>query len=528
MSHWGTTSPSGSRRGSRRRRALLVSVLAVALVGLVGASSPAGAQEAPPPGLTLGEQLTGTTIQGAKSTSGRLAETDPALLGLDSSDPVPVVVKLDYDALASYTGDIAGLPATSPQVTGEDLDLTTPDAERYEGYIEGVETEFLDALAAEVPSAVAGDPLRVVYGGLPVEVPGDQIDTLLTLPGVAAVQPDVPEQPTTDSSPAFIGAPTLYDQLGATAADAGEGTVVGILDTGVWPEHPRFADPGTLPAPPPKSDGTARVCDLGDNPLTPAADVFACQNKLIGGQPFIDTYNAVIGGEVYPDSARDSNGHGTHTASTSAGGPATRVDLRHPPRRHPRHRPRRRRHGLQGLRPPGVLPVRLRRRGRPGHRRRRRRHQLLHLRRQLPVRRRRRARVPRRLRRRRVRRRVRRQLRPRPGHHRPPQPLGRHRRRLPPVAGVRVDRHPQRHRRRHCHRHRRDHHPGHRQPAARRVGRRAALLQPAVPRPGATRAVHRQDRRLRAGPRAGSPRASPCSRAAPPACCSSTPPRPTS
>jgi subtilisin family serine protease len=323
MSHWGTTSPSGSRRGSRHRRALLVSVLAVALVGLV-AASPAGAQEeAPPPGFTVREQLTGTTVQGAKSTTGRLAETDPALLGLDSSDPVPVVVKLDYDALASYTGDIAGLPATSPEVTGEDLDLTTPDAERYEGYIEGVETEFLDALAAEVPAAVAGDPLRVVYGGLPVEVPGDQIDTLLTLPGVAAVQPDAPEQPTTDSSPAFIGAPTLYDQLGATDADAGEGTIVGVLDTGAWPEHPSFADPGTLPAPPPKADGTLRVCDFGDNPLTPVADVFACQNKLIGGQPFIDTYNAVIGGEVYPDSARDSNGHGTHTASTSAGGPAT-------------------------------------------------------------------------------------------------------------------------------------------------------------------------------------------------------------
>jgi hypothetical protein len=114
MSHWGTTSPSGSRRGSRHRRALLVSLLAVALVGLV-AASPAGAQEAPPPGFTVREQLTGTTVQGAKSTTGRLAETDPALLGLDSSDPVPVVVKLDYDALASYTGDIAGYRPPAPR-----------------------------------------------------------------------------------------------------------------------------------------------------------------------------------------------------------------------------------------------------------------------------------------------------------------------------------------------------------------------------------------------------------------------------
>ncbi len=99
--------------------------------------------------------------------------------------------------------------------------------------------------------------------------------------------------------------------------------IFGDLDTGVWPEHPSFADNAGLGAPPPKADGTPRACDFGDNPLTPAADVFACNNKLIGGEPFIDTYNAVFGGEVYPDSARDSDGHGTHT--THAPRPATIV-----------------------------------------------------------------------------------------------------------------------------------------------------------------------------------------------------------
>ena len=44
-----------------------------------------------------------------------------------------------------------------------------------------------------------------------------------------------------------------------------------------------------------------------------------CNNKLVGGDAFLDTYNAVEVGEVFPDTARDSNGHGTHTASTAAG-----------------------------------------------------------------------------------------------------------------------------------------------------------------------------------------------------------------
>ncbi len=66
--------------------------------------------------------------------------------------------------------------------------------------------------------------------------------------------------------------------------------------------------------------GSPLECDFGDNPLTPANDPFACNNKLVGGHAFLDTYNEVFTGtEVFPDSARDSNGHGTHTSSTAAG-----------------------------------------------------------------------------------------------------------------------------------------------------------------------------------------------------------------
>ncbi|WP_232076001.1 S8 family serine peptidase [Phytohabitans suffuscus] len=90
------------------------------------------------------------------------------------------------------------------------------------------------------------------------------------------------------------------------------------MDTGAWPEHPSFADNGNLNPPPAKADGTPRECDFGDNPLTPQTDVFVCNKKLIGGAAFLDTYLALNGGEDY-ESARDSGGHGTHTASTAAG-----------------------------------------------------------------------------------------------------------------------------------------------------------------------------------------------------------------
>jgi subtilisin family serine protease len=305
----------------------VVTAAAVALAVLA-----AGAGATPPPAPADQATLSATPltpvsrVQGAKSASSRLAQTDESLLGRRSTAPINVVVKLGYDALAAYAGQITGLPATSPSVTGRPLNLRSVAARRYQGYIQGVEQRFLDALRVRVPAAQVGTRLRTAYGGVAMALPGNQVADLLQLPGVVAVQRDRLEQPLTDSSPEFIGAPTIYNQLGETADDAGKGAIVGVLDTGGWPEHPSYVDHGNLPAPPPKADGTPRTCDFGDNPLTPANDPFVCQHKLISGQPFLDTYNAVIGGEVYPDSARDSNGHGTHTSTTAAGGPVAHAN----------------------------------------------------------------------------------------------------------------------------------------------------------------------------------------------------------
>jgi subtilisin family serine protease len=316
--------------GSRpRRRGLFGLAAVIGALLLVAATMPVAMAA---PEAANGRKLTaralsgtGARVQGAKSASGQLAETDRSLLGVASSAPVNVVVKLDYDSLAGYRGGVKGYAATSPSVTGRRLSLKSTGVRRYAGYVQKVEGEFLRALGARVPGAAAGRRLRTVYGGVALTVAGNKVADLLRLPGVAAVQKDALRKPLTDSSPRFIGAPTLYSRLGG-AANAGKGVIVGVLDSGAWPEHPSFADRGNLSAPPPRADGTPRTCDFGDNPLTPAADLFACNNKLISGQPFLETYNEVVGGDVYPDSARDSNGHGTHTATTAAGGPVANAN----------------------------------------------------------------------------------------------------------------------------------------------------------------------------------------------------------
>ncbi|MDH2413742.1 S8 family serine peptidase [Nocardioides sp. CER19] len=97
----------------------------------------------------------------------------------------------------------------------------------------------------------------------------------------------------------------------------GTGVLVGVIDTGIWPEHPSFADDGTLPAAPVLAGDS---CQFGNTSANPDDKDFTCNDKLVGARDMTKTYRAVEGAE--PDefvSARDDEGHGTHTASTAAG-----------------------------------------------------------------------------------------------------------------------------------------------------------------------------------------------------------------
>ncbi|MDQ7908509.1 S8 family serine peptidase [Phytohabitans sp. ZYX-F-186] len=255
-------------------------------------------------------------VSAAKAPTSRLAQTDPTLLNRTESTRIPVLVKLDYDPVATYSGGVAGLAATSPTETGRKLGRDTA-VRAYEQHVARREQEIVTGLTKAVPSADVRQRLRTVYGGVSATVPANKVGDLLKVDGVVAVQKDQLRQPLTDASAAFIGATSTYGALGGKK-NAGAGIIFGVIDTGAWPEHPSFADNGNLNPPPAKADGTPRECDFGDNPLTPQTDVFACNKKLIGGAAFLDTYLALNDGEDY-ESARDSGGHGTHTASTAAG-----------------------------------------------------------------------------------------------------------------------------------------------------------------------------------------------------------------
>ena len=186
---------------ARIARHLRTTTVLTAVLGLtlLGYATPARAADGPNGKFTATPLTPSSVIQGTKSASGRLAESDQGLLQRTDADSVNVMVKLDYDAAAGYTGGIKDLRPTSPSVTGKKLTGTSSEEKDYEGYVEGIESTFRHELATKVPGAKVGTALRTVYGGVAVRLPAKDAKTLATLPGVAAVQSDKLEKPTADS-----------------------------------------------------------------------------------------------------------------------------------------------------------------------------------------------------------------------------------------------------------------------------------------------------------------------------------------
>jgi hypothetical protein len=295
----------------------LLVLLGILAVSVAGAATGAG-------GFTATALTPDNTFSAAKSDSGQLAESDPSLLNRSDATPVAVMIKYDYDATASYKGGVDGLAATSPAVTGKSLDENAGAVAAYNNYAAGKAQEITSAVEQTVPQADVTKTFNTVYGGVEAVVPADQVDNLLSVPGVAAVQKDALNQPLDDNT-SFIGATTVWPSLGGSER-AGSNVVVGVIDTGIWPEHPMVADNGVV-GPPPKPL-SSYGCQFGDGSDTAhLGPTFTCNNKLIGAYAFTQTYMAVNSsdGQEFCNnatkacSARDSEGHGTHTLTTAAG-----------------------------------------------------------------------------------------------------------------------------------------------------------------------------------------------------------------
>ncbi|KAJ8755963.1 hypothetical protein K2173_024508 [Erythroxylum novogranatense] len=162
-------------------------------------------------------------------------------------------------------------------------------------------------------------PTKLLYtyqrsiAGFSARLTEAQATRLRELPGILSVVPDQIRQLHTTHTPTFLG---LSDNSGLWQnARYGDGVIVGVLDTGIWPGHPSFSDNGLSDVP----KTWKGVCETGQD--FPAS---ACNKKLIGARAFYRGYESFRGKEIEEldgesKSPRDTEGHGTHTASTATG-----------------------------------------------------------------------------------------------------------------------------------------------------------------------------------------------------------------
>ncbi|KAK9169967.1 hypothetical protein Syun_002107 [Stephania yunnanensis] len=143
------------------------------------------------------------------------------------------------------------------------------------------------------------------FNGFAAKLTENEQQRIANMEGIVSVIPSFPLKLQTTRSWDFMGFGEHVNRVPTVESD----TIIGLIDTGVWPESESFSDKGFGP-PPKKWRG---VCNGGAN--------FTCNNKIIGARYYLDP--------EFPNgnSTRDTIGHGTHTASIAAGNQVNHVSL---------------------------------------------------------------------------------------------------------------------------------------------------------------------------------------------------------
>ncbi len=261
---------------------------------------------------------------GAADASPSAASAVPAAADTLDTDGVYVVQMADLPVIA-YDGSTAGYAATKP-AKGAKIDVTSTAVTRW---ADNLKSKHGNALRSVGATSRLYD-YAYTYNGFAARLTGAQAKAMRSVAGVLAVSKQQTYTVDTSTTPGFLGLTDkggLWEQLGGTKS-AGENIVIGVIDSGIWPESLSFTDRIDANGTPTRAatgklayqqiPGWNAKCQNGEqwnNSL--------CNQKLIGARYF----NEGQGGNAAIDrdkpwefnSPRDYNGHGTHTASTSGG-----------------------------------------------------------------------------------------------------------------------------------------------------------------------------------------------------------------
>lgn len=251
--------------------------------------------------------------------------------GLENKEYI-YIVHMENDSVAMYDGGIQGLEATNPHKKFTSIDLSlrasqslkldkdAPAVRAYAQHLKTRQTSFMASAKEIAPNAEMVESYQFALNAMAVRMLPSEAEEISKLSGVKFVERDKVYTLDTDTGPTLIGAPNVWD---GTATDsgvgaAGEGVIVGIIDSGINTAHPSFADIS--------GDGYDHTNPLGEGVyLGDCAGEFPelCNDKLIGVYSYgviTDNYDdtSVFPPDL-PKNGEDYGGHGSHVASTAVG-----------------------------------------------------------------------------------------------------------------------------------------------------------------------------------------------------------------
>ncbi|GKV12984.1 hypothetical protein SLEP1_g24066 [Rubroshorea leprosula] len=195
------------------------------------------------------------------------------------------------------------------------LSIGGSDTPYYKDNIAIVIGSIIDPSASAQKEDSASSPqLLYVYEkitGFAAKLSKKQLESLRQLNGFLSATPDELLKLHTTHSPQFLG---LERGKGLwNSKNLESDVIVGVVDSGIWPEHDSFKDSTMSPVP----SRWKGICEEGTN-----FTASNCNRRLIGARAYYKGYEAA-GRRIHETedykSARDAQGHGTHVSSTAAG-----------------------------------------------------------------------------------------------------------------------------------------------------------------------------------------------------------------